>query len=187
MLNLRLRPSTSIRSHTLRATAVVALLGIGVVSTACSGSPSAPDPLSAERRVQTGSGGGTFCPGIVCEGITGRIEIVSNRGSLNGSTGGSQVGSEPTRFQLTSTLTGDGGQLEDGFISFTVERDTATITTIWFRSHGQIFENTNVTAPASVREVADTSCRSGRLIVTTITTTLENLGKTTITEQHCAI
>jgi len=186
MLNLGLRPSTSIRSLVLRATAGAALLGIAVASSACSGSPSAPGTLSAERRVETGSGGGTLCPGIVCEGINGRIEIVSNRGSLNGSTGGSQVGSEPTRFQLTSTLKGDGEQLEGGFISFTVERDTATISTIWFRSHGQIFENTNVTAPASIREVADTSCRSGLLIVTTITTTLENLGKTTITEQHCA-
>ena len=186
MLNLRLLSSTSIRSRALRATAVVALLGIAAVSGACSGSPSAPGTLSAERRVQTGSGGGTFCPGVVCEGINGRIEIVSNRGSLNGSTGGSQVGSEPKRFQLTSTLKGDG-QLEDGFISFTVERDTATISTIWFRSHGQIFENTNVTAPASIREVADTSCRSGVSIVTTITTTLENLGKTTITEQHCSL
>jgi hypothetical protein len=186
MLNLRLRPFPSIRSLVVRATAVAAVLGAAVVSSACSGSPSAPGTLSAERRVETGSGGGTFCPGIVCEGITGRIEIVSNRGSLNGSTGGSQVGSEPARFQLTSNLKG-AGQIEDGFISFTVERDTATISTIWFRSHGQIFENTNVTAPASVREISDSSCRSGRLIVTTITTTLENLGKTTITEQHCAI
>jgi len=185
MLNLRLRTFTSIRSLVLRATAGAALFGIAVAGSACSGSPSAPGTLSAERRVETGSGGGTFCPGIVCEGVTGRIEIVSNRGSLNGSTGGSQVGSEPTRFQLSSTLKGSG-QLEDGFISFTVEQDTATISTIWFRSHGQIFENTNVTAPASIRQVADTSCRSGLLIVTTITTTLENLGKTTITEQHCA-
>ena len=186
MLNSRLRSSTSIRSLLLRATAGAALLGAAVVSGACSGSPSAPGSLSAERRVETGSGGGTFCPGVVCEGITGRIEIVSNRGSLNGSTGGSQVGNEPERFQLTSTLKG-AGQLSDGFISFTVERDTATISTIWFSSHGQIFEDTNVTAPATVREVADSSCRSGIMVVTTITATLENLGKTTITEQHCAI
>ena len=186
MLNLRSRTSPSNGPLALRATAVTALLVGAVIASACSGSPSAPGALTAERRVQTGSGGGTFCPGVVCEEISGRIEIVAVRGSLNGPTGGTQVGSEPARFQLSSTLKG-AGQFDDGFISFSVERDTATISTISFRSHGQIFENTNVTAPASIREVADPSCGSGVLVVTTITTTLENLGRTTITEQHCAI
>jgi hypothetical protein len=115
-----------------------------------------------------------------------RPKIVAVRGTLNGTTGGSQVGSEPTRFQLTSTLKGTD-QFDDGFISFTVEGDSATISTIWFRRNGQIFENTDVVVPASIRIVADSSCRSGNLIVTTITTPLENLGRTTITEQHCAL
>lgn len=137
--------------------------------------------------MQTGSGGGTFvCPGIKCEGITGRIEIVAARGSLNGPTSGTQVGDDPTLFQLTSTLKGTG-QFDDGFISISVTGETANIGTIWFHSHGQTFENKDVTTAVSVTQSIDPACttRSGLLIVTTITTTLENLGPTTITERHC--
>jgi hypothetical protein len=188
MLNLRSRPSSSIRSLALRAGAAAALIGVAALGSACSGSPSAPGSvLSAGRRVQTGSGGGTLGPCVLCEPISGRIEIVSVRGTLNGPTDGWETKSESRPFELTSTLKGEG-TFESGFIKFSVEGETATIALLQLTSNGQIFENTNVKVPATVTEVADASCttRSGTLVVTTITTPLENLGRTTITERHCA-
>jgi hypothetical protein len=186
MLNLRLRPPTSIRSRALRATAVVALLGVGVVSGACSGSPSAPGTLSAERRVQTGSGGGTLCPPGVCTGFDGRIEIVAGGGSLNGPTVGGQVGTDPARFTLTARMNG-AGRFDSGFIDLSVERDSAFVRAIWYSSGGRIYQDTEKTVPATVTEVAEKACESGTLIETTISATFENFGQTTITERHCAL
>jgi hypothetical protein len=185
MLNFRLRPSTSIRSLALRATAAAALVGVAVLGSACSGSPAAPGSLSAERRVETGSGGGTLCPPGICTGFDGRIEVIAGGGSLNGPTLGSQVGTEATRFQLTARMTGTG-RFDHGFISFSVERDTAIINAIWFSSEDRVYEDTGVTAPATVALIADKACASGTLVETTITATFENFGKTTITERHCA-
>ena len=185
MLNLRVRPSTSIRSFVLRATAGAALLGIAVASSACSGSPSAPGTLSAERRVQTGSGGGTLCPPGVCTGFNGRIEIVASGGSLNGPTVGGQLGSDAARFTLTARLKGSG-RFDDGFIDLSVERESAFVRAIWYSSGTRIFQDTEKTVPATVTEVADKACDSGTLIETSITATFENFGRTTITERHCA-
>jgi hypothetical protein len=185
MLMLRLRPSTSIRSLARRATAAAALVGVAVLGSACSGSPAAPGSLSAERRVETGSGGGTLCPPTICTGFDGRIEIIAGGGSLSGPTVGSQVGTEASRFQLTSQMTGTG-RFDHGFISFSVERETATINAIWYSSEDRVYEDTGVTAPATVALIDDKACASGMLVETTITAMFENFGKTTITEKHCA-
>ena len=173
-----------IRSLVLRATAAVAVAGLALASGACSGSPSAPGSLSAERRVQTGSGGGTLCPPGICTGFNGRIEIIASGGTLNGPTVGGQLG-DATRFSLTSHMKGTG-RFDNGFIDVSVERDSAVVRAIWYSSGGRVFQDTEKTVPATVTEVADKACDSGTLIETTITATFENFGRTTITERHCA-
>ena len=184
MLNLRLRPSTSIRALALRATAAAALIGVAALGSACSGSPSAPGSLSAERRVQTGSGGGTLCPPGICTGFNGRIEIIASGGTLNGPTVGGQLG-DASRFSLTSRMNGTG-RFDNGFIDLSVERDSAFVRAIWFSAGDRVYQDVEKTVPATVTEVADKACESGTLIETAITATFENFGRTTITERHCA-
>ena len=161
------------------------LLGVAVVSGACSGSPSAPGTLSAERRVQTGSGGGTLCPPGICTGFDGRIEIIAGGGSLDGPTVGEQVGTDPARFTLTARMTGSG-RFDSGFIDLAVERESAFVRAIWYSSGTRIYQDTGKTVQATVTEIADKGCDSGTLIETTISATFENFGRTTITERHCA-
>ena len=187
MLNLRLRPSTSIRSLARRATAAAALFGLAVLGSACSGSPAGPDTLTAGRRVETGSGGGTLCKPPFC-GVVGRIEIIAGGGSLNGPSvaAGSTVDFKVTSEEITGTGRFDGGRDNNASLSFSVTGETATIDFIWFDNGHQIFEAKDVTAPATVTLIADKACTSGTLVETIITATLENFGNTTITERHCA-
>ena len=189
MLNHRLRPSTSIRSFALRATAGAALLGAAVLSGACSGSPAAPGTLSAGRRVETGSGGGTLCKPPFC-GVFGRIEIIAGGGSLNGPSvaAGTSANFKITSDELTGTGRFDGGRNNNASLSLTVKGEIATIDFIGFDDGHQTFEDKNVTAPATVTvtPIDTKTCTSGLLVETTITATFENFGRTTIIESHCA-
>ena len=64
----------------------------------------------------------------------------------------------------------------------------SSVSSIWYRSAGGIFEVTQKTVPATVdvASVDTRECASGTKVTTTIVTTLENFGRTTIVETHCA-
>ena len=169
---------------TRRLTSTSLTLALCALAVGCSGVPTSPtDMRSSERRVLTGGAGGTFCPPDVCDGFTGRIEIVAGGGTLHGPTSGAQ--DEVTRFELTSRLTGTG-RFTDGFIDAIFDRESATVRTIWFTSDsGQILQSTDRSGTPEYTAIDEKSCESGVLLRTTLTVTLENLGRTTIVEQHC--
>ena len=196
MLNARfpLLRSPGLVSRTAAAVVLI-VAGLGV---ACSGSPTSPDAITAGRRVQTGSGGGTFCPGNPCIGINGRIEIVAANGTLQGTTGGTQASGNPSSFDVTSHLFGSGrfddGMVDEkepaanGFVRITVDRDAAIIHPIWYSVSGRIYEDSQTNGRSSVRLIDDpVTCRSGVLVETTIVANLQNFGRTTIVETHCAV
>jgi hypothetical protein len=174
---------TTLARRLVSATIALALCALAA---ACSGTPASPtDTRSSERRVLTGGAGGTFCPPEACEGFTGRIEIVAGGGTLHGPTLGAQLGDEITRFELTSRLTGTG-RFGEGFIDAVFDRESATVRTIWYSGDsGQILQATNQSGTPEYTTVDEKSCESGVLLVTTLTVTLENLGRTTIVERHC--
>ena len=161
-------------------------LALCALAAACSGTPTSPTNLgTSERRVLTGGAGGTLCPPPICTGFNGRIEIVAGGGTLHGPSLGGQVGDETTRFELTSRLTGTG-RFTEGFIDVIFERESATVRTVWFKgASGQVMQSTDRSGTPVYTETEDKNCDSGVLLATSLTLNLENLGQTTIVEQHC--
>lgn len=170
-------------SRAPRLAPVLSLVALALAMAACNGSPTGPGLVSSERRVQTGGGGGTFCPD--CSPL-GRVEIVAGGGVLNGQTIGAQVGADYTAFHFTSHLEGRG-RFDTGFVDIEVRDGSALIRQISYTKDGRIYQDADVTAPALVREIRDDACApTGVMVETTIRVTLENFGRTTIAERHCA-
>lgn len=163
------------------------LFALAVLGTACSGSPTAPGTLSSERRVQTGGGGGTLCPGAC--GLSGYVELQAKKGTLSGSSIGSQPGREPVPFVFTARLTGKGDGYDEGFVDIAVASNTATINVAWYSTDGKVFQDTSVTTtPRIIQRPTDAKdCASGILVETTLNAKLQNFGNTTIVETHCAL
>jgi hypothetical protein len=134
--------------------------------------------------VLTGGGGGSTSP--VCEPVElcGRVEVRAAGGTLSGTTDVAMDALSPTTFSFTAPLTGTG-RFRTGFISVDVNGDTALINEIVYESANGAFGETAKIAPALVTVTPD-GCTDGRTRVeTTITTTIQNFGPTTIRERHC--
>jgi len=187
MVKTRMYPSAALRVTRRRTAALAALVGAALVGAACSGSPTAPDVLMSGRRVLTGSGGGTLCTPPQCEGFEGTVRVTAAGGTLFGTTEGEPLGG-PASFTVFARDLKGTGRFETGFLNVSVEGDSALIGAIWYQSAGGIFEVTQKTVPATVEvtSVDTRECASGTRVTTTIVTTLENFGRTTIVETHCA-
>ena len=168
-----------------RIATVVALTGLIGLGAACSGSPTGPGAFSSERRVQTGSGGGSSSP--TCSplvDVCGRVSVTAAGGTLGGT---SIVDiTSPGVFAFTASLTGSG-RFTAGFISVEVNGDRAVIHELSYERGNGAFGETSVTVPAVVTLSAG-GCAEGRTLVeTSITVTLQNFGPTTIVASHCDV
>ncbi len=172
----------SFRTLSARSAAAGAVLCLITLSAACSGSPTGPGVLTAGRRVQTGSGGGSNVPVCTPVDICGRVDVRAAGGSLFGTTV-VQAQSAST-FSFAASLSGSG-RFDSGYISVDVSGDTAAINELSYGRANGVFGQQTVTATASVTVTTD-GCSDGRdLVETSITTTIQNFGPTTITERHC--
>jgi hypothetical protein len=184
MLKVSTRIGTSTRAG--RITGIMAIAAAAIVGVACSGSPAGPGVLSSDRRVQDGGGGGTLCTVGTCPGFAGRVQITAGGGSLAGDTTGVNEGSQ-TVFRFTSRPTGTG-RFTEGLIDLHVDGDSALVNNLWVTNGKQVFQDKGKTVPATV--AVGEKCTLDRgdpgvLVQTTIEATFENLGNTTIVEQHC--
>jgi hypothetical protein len=165
-----------------RVAAVVGLSGLIGLAAACSGSPTSPSVFSAERRVETGSGGGSTSPTCSATDVCGRVSVSAAGGTLSGTSIVDTT--SPGVFAFTAPLTGTG-RFTDGFISADVNGGTAVIYELTYGRSNGTFGETSVSVPA-VTTVTPGGCADGRALVETrITATLQNLGPTAIVESHC--
>ena len=165
-----------------RMAAVVAVAGLLATGAGCSGSPTGPGAFSSERRVQTGSGGGSTSPVCTPADICGRVTVTAAGGSLSGTSVVDTT--SPGVFAFTANLTGSG-RFTAGFISAEVSGDTAVIHEITYERGNGTFGETSVSVPAQTTVRAG-GCADGRTLVQTrITATLQNLGPATMVESHC--
>jgi hypothetical protein len=166
-----------------RTWALAVTLGLAGVAAACGGSPTGPGVLSSERRVQTGSGGGTTLPACSPEEFCSSVEVRAAGGTLSGPTD-VLAGESPSVFTFLAALTGTG-RFTTGFISVDVNGSNAVITEIAYERANGAFGQKMVSAPAAVT-ATEGGCADGRTLVQTrIVTTLENFGPVTIIETHC--
>ena len=188
MVKARILSSAAVRVMLRRTAPLAVLVGAALLGAACSGSPTAPDVLMSGRRVQTGSGGGTLCTPPQCEGFEGTVRITAGGGTLSGKTEGEPLRGDPASFTVFARDLKATGRFQTGFLNLSVDGDSAVIGAIWYQSAGGIFEVTQKTVPATVdvASVGTRECASGTKVTTTIVTTLENFGRTTIVETHCA-
>lgn len=181
--------STSSDMRTLRSlsplcrmAAVIAVAGLIASGAGCSGSPTGPGTFSSERRVQTGSGGGSTSPTCSAADICGRVAVTAAGGSLSGTS--IVETTSPGVFAFTAPLSGSGRFIA-GFISVNVSGNTAVINEITYERGNGAFGETSVSVPA-VTTLRAGGCAEGRTLVETrITATIQNLGPTTIVESHC--
>jgi len=169
-------------SFLTRFAAVVAVSGLIGLGAACSGSPTGPGVFSSERRVETGSGGGSTSPTCSATDVCGRVRVTAAGGTLNGTS--IVEPTSPVVFAFTAPLTGTG-RFSEGFINADVNGETAVIHEITYGRGNGTFGERSVSAPAVVT-VTPGGCADGRALVeTSITVTLQNLGPTAIVESHC--
>jgi hypothetical protein len=160
----------------------VAIAGFMAATAGCSGPPTGPGTFSSERRVQTGSGGGSTSPTCSTADICGRVVVTAAGGSLSGTS--IVETTSPGAFAFTAPLSGSG-RFTAGFISVDVNGDAAVINEITYERGNGAFGETAVSVPA-VTTIREGGCADGRTLVQTrITATIENLGPTTIVESHC--
>jgi hypothetical protein len=160
----------------------VAVAGLLAATAGCSGSPTGPGTFSSERRVQTGSGGGSTSPTCSTADICGRVTVTAASGSLSGTS--IVETTSPGVFAFTAPLTGSG-RFTAGFISAEVDGDTVVINEITYERGNGAFGETSVSAPATTT-FTEGGCADGRTLVqTTINATLQNFGPMTIVESHC--
>ena len=165
-----------------RIAAVVVVTAVIAAGAGCSGTPTGPGTFSSERRVQTGSGGGSTSPTCSAADICGRVAVTAAGGSLSGT---SIVDtSSPGVFAFTAPLVGSG-RFTAGFISVDVSGDTAVINQITYERGNGAFGETSVSVPA-LTTIREGGCADGRTLVQTrISANVQNLGPTTIVESHC--
>ena len=172
----------SLFSAYCRTGAAVAITGLIVAAAGCSGSPTGPGSFSSERRVQTGSGGGSTSPTCSESDVCGRVLVTAAGGSLSGTA--IVDTSSPGVFAFTAPLSGSG-RFTAGFISVEVGGNTAVINELTYERGNGAFGETSVSVPVAVTLKAG-GCADGRTLVETrITATFQNLGPTTIVESHC--
>ena len=165
-----------------RIALTVAVAGLIAAGAGCSGSPTGPGAFSSERRVETGSGGGSTSPVCSPADICGRVAVTASGGALSG-TSIVETTSAGT-FAFTAPLSGTG-RFTAGFISAEVNGNMAVIHEITYELGNGAFGETSVTVPA-VTTVREGGCADGRpLVQTRITATFQNFGPTTIVESHC--
>ena len=158
------------------------MTGFIAVTIGCSGSPTGPGAFSSERRVQTGSGGGSTSPTCSPVDICGSVAVTAAGGSLTGTT--IVETTSPRVFAFTAPLSGTG-RVSAGFISVEVSGNTAVINEITYERANGGFGETSVSVPA-LTTIREGGCAEGRTLVETrITATFQNLGPTTIVESHC--
>lgn len=180
-ISLVMRTRRSLAS-VFRIAPAVAIAGLMAATAGCSGSPTGPGTFSSERRVQTGSGGGSTSPTCSTTDICGRVTVTAAGGSLSGTS--IVETASPGTFAFTAPLSGSG-RFTAGFISVDVNGDTALINQITYERGNGAFGETAVSAPA-VTTIKAGGCADGRTLVqTSITVTIQNLGPTTIVESHC--
>ena len=168
--------------RTPRWTSLAIALSVASGAVACSGSPTSP--LSSERRVQTGGGGGTVLP-VACEKLS-CVEIVAGGGTLSGKVVVTQPTADPVPFAFTSTMEGTG-RFENGTIAVAVDRGSAVIREITYAVDDRVYGDGGVSAEPTIRLVEDAGCASGIVVETTFVAILENFGRTTISERHCSV
>jgi hypothetical protein len=165
-----------------RIAGAVVLAGLIAAGAGCSGSPTEPGAFLSERRVETGSGGGSTSPVCSTADICGRVAVTAAGGSLSG-TSTVEITS-PRVFAFTAPLSGSG-RFTSGFISAEVSGDTAVIHEITYQRGNGAFGETSVSVPA-LTTIREGGCADGRTLVQTrITAPIQNLGPTTIVESHC--
>ena len=160
----------------------VAVAGLIAAGAGCSGSPTGPGAFSSERRVETGSGGGSTSPVCSTADICGRVAVTAAGGSLSGTS--IVETTSPVVFAFTAPLAGSG-RFTAGFISLEISGGTAVIHEITYERGNGAFGETSVSVPA-LTTVREGGCADGRTLVETrISATFQNLGPTTIVESHC--
>lgn len=167
-----------------RTAAAVAVTGLIAATAACSGSPTGPGTLSSERRVQTGSGGGSTSPTCSTGDICGRVAVTAAGGSLSGTS--IVETTSPGAFAFTAPLSGSG-RFTAGFISVDVNGDTAVINQITYERGNGAFGETNVSVPAETTIREGGCADGGTLVETRIIANIQNLGPTAIVESHCLL
>jgi hypothetical protein len=166
-----------------RIAAVVAVTGLIGVGAACSGSPTGPGVFSSERRVQTGSGGGSTTPTCSAADLCGRVDVTASGGTLSGTSIVETTGAGVFTFNAPLTGTGRFGA---GFISADVNGATAVINEITYQRGNGTFGQTSLSVPATVTVTEGGCAGGGSLVETRITTTVQNFGPTVIVASHCA-
>ena len=167
----------------VRTPALAVTLSLVGFAAACSGFPTGPGALSSERRVQTGGGGGTTLPACEPEEFCSRVDVRAAGGTLSGHTDVVLDGSRSV-FTFLAALTGTG-RFSAGFIRVDVTGNTALIHELTYEGTNGAFGQTMVTVPAAIT-ITEGGCSDRRTLVeTTIVTTIQNFGPTTIVETHC--